>query len=102
MQDFNHFKFTPSNWIVPTFLLLLIWFVFYIDTSFHLHLNEHGILPRTFSGLQGVLFSPFLHGDFNHLANNSLPLFLLSMALLYFYREISLKVLFYGILFLDF
>ena len=102
MQDFNHFKFTPSNWIVPTFLLLLIWFVFYIDTSFHLHLNEHGILPRTFSGLQGVLFSPFLHGDFNHLANNSLPLFLLSMALLYFYREISLKVLFYGILFSGF
>jgi len=98
MNDHNHFKFSPSTWIIPTFMLLSIWFVFYIDHSFHLHLNEHGILPRTFSGLQGVVFSPFLHGDLNHIASNSLPLFILSTALIYFYREVSLKVLAYGIL----
>lgn len=79
-------------------MLLLIWFWFYVDNSFHLRLNEHGILPRTFSGLQGVVFSPFLHGDLNHIASNSLPLFILSTALIYFYREVSLKVLVYGIL----
>jgi len=98
MNDHNHFKFSPSTWIIPTFMLLLIWLVFYIDRSFHLNLNEHGILPRTFSGLQGVVFSPFLHGDLNHIASNSLPLFILSTALIYFYREVSLKVLVYGIL----
>jgi len=98
MNDYNHFKFSPSTWIIPTFMLLLIWFVFYVDNSFHLHLNEHGILPRTFSGLQGVVFSPFLHGDLNHIASNSLPLFILSTALIYFYREVSLKVLVSGIL----
>ena len=98
MQDYNHFRFTPSSWIIPTFLLVLIWMVYYLDIAFHLHLNTHGILPRTFSGLQGIFFSPFLHGDFNHIANNSWPLFILTMALLYFYREVSLKVLFYGVL----
>lgn len=97
-KELNHFKFTPSTWIIPSFMLVLIWFVFYVNNSFNLHLNNHGILPRTFSGLQGVIFSPFLHGDLNHIASNSLPLFILSMTLIYFYREVSLKVLVYGIL----
>lgn len=79
-------------------MLVVVWFVFYLDSTFHLHLSQHGILPRTLSGLQGIFFSPFLHGDLNHILNNSLPLFILSTALIYFYREVSLKVLSYGIL----
>ena len=67
-------------------------------TKLNIDLAVHGILPRTLSGLQGVFFSPFLHGDFSHIANNSIPLFILTTALIYFYREVSLKVLFYGIL----
>ena len=94
----NHFKFSPSTWIVPSILLLVMWFVFYLDLSFNLDWNEHGILPRTASGLQGVVFSPFLHGDLNHIASNSPPLFILTTALVYFYRDFSLKILIYGIL----
>jgi len=96
-NELNHFKFSPSTWIIPTFLLVVNWFVFYIDNSFHLNLDLHGIYPRTFSGLQGVIFSPFLHGDLNHIASNTLPLFILTTALIYFYRDVSLKVLVYGI-----
>ncbi|MGK4567157.1 rhomboid family intramembrane serine protease [Flavobacterium sp. 3HN19-14] len=98
MDETNHFKFTPSVWIVPTFLLLLIWGVFFVENKFGVSLSEHGILPRTLSGLQGVLFSPFLHGDIKHIASNTLPLFILTTALIYFYRNLSLKVLFYGII----
>lgn len=98
MNDYHHFKFTPSVWIIPSFLLILIWSVFFFENSFNVDLTSHGILPRTFSGLQGVLFSPFLHGDLNHIANNSIPLFVLTTALIYFYRDVSLKVLCYGIL----
>ncbi len=98
MNDYHHFKFTPSVWIIPSFLLILIWAVFFFENSFNVDLTSYGILPRTFSGLQGVLFSPFLHGDLNHIANNSIPLFVLTTALIYFYRDISLKVLCYGIL----
>jgi membrane associated rhomboid family serine protease len=97
-NELNHFKFSPSTWIIPTFMLVVIWFVFYVDNSFHLHLNDYGILPRTLQGLQGVVFSPFLHGDLNHIASNSLPLFILTTALIYFYRDVSLKVLVFGIL----
>ena len=98
MNDYHHFKFTPSVWIVPSFLLILIWAIFFFEHSFNIDLTIHGILPRTFLGLQGVFFSPFLHGDLNHIANNSIPLFILTTALIYFYRDISLKILFYGIL----
>ena len=98
MNDYHHFKFTPSVWIVPSFLLILIWSVFFFENSFNIDLTSHGILPRNFSGLQGVILSPFLHGDLNHIANNTIPLFVLTTALIYFYRDISLKVLFYGIL----
>ncbi len=69
-----------------------------MDKVFQLDLDKHGIYPRTFSGMQGVLFSPFLHGDLNHIASNTIPLFILTTALIYFYRDVSLKVLVYGIL----
>ena len=97
-SELNHFKFSPATWIIPTVMLLLNWLIFYVDNSFHLNLDIHGIYPRTFSGLQGVVFSPFLHGDLNHIASNTLPLFILTTALIYFYRDVSLKVLVYGIL----
>lgn len=99
MNDTQHFRFTPSVWLVPAFLLLLMWLVWGVEQFFHLDFSEHGISPRTFAGLQGVVFSPFLHANVQHLANNSVPLFILGTALIYFYRELSLKVLVYGILF---
>ena len=97
-NDYHYFKYTPSVWLVPSFLLIIIWAVFLFENSFNIDLTSHGILPRTASGLQGIFFSPFLHGDLNHIANNSIPLFILTTALIYFYRAVSLKILFFGIL----
>lgn len=97
-NDYHYFKFTPSVWLIPTMFLLAIWSVFFVEDGLHIDLTQHGILPRTVSGLQGILFSPFLHGNLNHIANNSIPLFILTTALIYFYRDVSLKVLFYGII----
>ena len=37
-----------------------------------------GIFPRHLFGLVGIVFSPFLHGDFNHLFFNLIPLVVLS------------------------
>ena len=98
MNDYHHFKFTPSVWLVPAIILIIMWFIFFFENSFNVDLTSHGILPRTVTGLQGVIFSPFLHGSLNHIANNSIPLFILTTALIFFYRDISLKILFYGIL----
>lgn len=40
-------------------------------------LNGLGIRPRTSMGLLGIFFSPFLHGDWEHLVANTIPFFIL-------------------------
>lgn len=80
--------------VYPGFFLLLLWAVKFFETGMEISLVEGGVYPRTFSGLKGVLFSPLIHGDWKHLINNSMPVFLLSLALFYFYRDISYKIWF--------
>jgi membrane associated rhomboid family serine protease len=51
-------------------------------------LNILGLYPRNFFGLIGVLCSPILHGNFNHLFFNSIPFFVLSLILLGFSKSL--------------
>lgn len=41
-------------------------------------LNQYGIRPRSLSGLWGIPLAPLLHGDFNHLIANTVPMLTLS------------------------
>ncbi len=93
-----HFKFSNRVLLVPMALVLLIWTIFWLELTFQSNWNNFGIYPRTWTGLRGVLFGPFLHGSVEHLYNNTLPLAILTASLLYFYRSISFKVLFWGML----
>lgn len=69
--------------VIKDHLLLLfgmlgtMWIVEILDLLPFLNLDRHGIHPRTVSGLPGILIAPFLHGDFSHLALNSLPFIIL-------------------------
>jgi membrane associated rhomboid family serine protease len=77
---------------------MVLWIVYWFETRFNINLNYFGVYPRTIEGLQGVVFSPFIHGSLKHLFNNSVPLFVLTSALFYFYRDIRWKVLIFGLL----
>lgn len=55
----------------------LIWAVFVVDELLGGALLRYGVHPRSVEGLRGILFAPFLHGDFNHLAANTIPLLVL-------------------------
>lgn len=77
----------------PGVFLLLIWLVFLVDSSLRLDLTYHGLFPRKISGLQGILFSPFIHGSVKHIVANSIPIFALTSLLFYFYRNLSFRVL---------
>ena len=70
-----------------------MWIVKSVEVIFGFAFTVGGIYPLTLKGLPGVLLSPFIHADFKHLLSNSIPLFLLSTALFYFYSEISMKIL---------
>ena len=96
MKTHNQLKFTKEVLLVPTFFIFLIWFIYWIEIRFSLNFTKFGVLPRNLSGLKGVFLSPFIHSDTNHLFNNSVPLFVLISFLVYFYRSVYLKVLFFG------
>lgn len=97
MQD-EQFKYSTRVILYPIVLVLLIWIVFWLEVRFGFNFNSFGVYPRTLHGLRGVVLSPFIHGDIEHLYHNTIPLFVLSMALFYFYNKIALRVLFFGIL----
>ncbi|WP_274473813.1 rhomboid family intramembrane serine protease [Mangrovimonas aestuarii] len=94
----QHFKFSTGVIAYPLAFILLIWLVFWFELRFGVNLNKFGVYPRTLKGLVGIVCSPFVHGDIEHLYHNSIPLLVLSMALFYFYRPLAWKVLGYGIL----
>ncbi len=95
----KNFKFTNAVIGLPLFFVLFLWFIYWLEIRFHYDFDVNGIYPRTFSGLQGIVFSPFIHSDLNHLYNNSIPLLVLLAALQFFYSKQSFSVIAYGILF---
>lgn len=97
-MDEHEFKFTPSVVLLPLYFVLSLWIVYWVENQFKISLSQYGIFPRSPEGLRGVFLSPFLHGDIEHLFNNSLPLLFLLSALRYFYQKQSIAVLCYGIL----
>ena len=36
-------------------------------------LMQYGVIPRTLTGLRGILFAPFLHANMQHLIANTIP-----------------------------
>jgi membrane associated rhomboid family serine protease len=62
-------------------IMLILWGTF-IVTQCCPWLLILGITPRQWYGLPGIVFSPFLHANFNHLFFNSIPLLVLSNFLL--------------------
>ena len=78
--------------IIPFIFIFFMWMIKAIEKLFDIELVSLGIYPLAANGLTGILFSPFIHADLNHLFNNSVALFLLSLALFFFYSEIAVKV----------
>ena len=70
--------------VYPLLIITVIWLVFFIDHGYGLELNYYGLRPHEWRGLLGIVSMPFLHGDFDHLFSNSVPL-ALSMGFLFLY-----------------
>jgi membrane associated rhomboid family serine protease len=86
----NKFFLSLSKSVI---IVLLIWLAFVLNDVFTLQLYEFGLKPRTLKGLMGIFTMPFLHADYNHLISNSLPLFLLSFGLFYFFEGKAFPIL---------
>ena len=50
-----------------------LWVIEFYDQMTGEWLDADGIVPRSWGGLDGILWAPLLHGGFAHLAANTLP-----------------------------
>lgn len=83
-----------SNYLLwPFYFVLLIWFIFWIDSRFMLNLYHLGVLPGKVEGVFGIVTSPLIHGSLMHLVNNTFPILALGAGLFYFYPRIAWKVI---------
>ncbi|MGQ0575812.1 MAG: rhomboid family intramembrane serine protease [Pseudonocardia sp.] len=63
-------------------LTVLLYVIEFLDVASGDQLQANGILPRMLDGLDGVLWAPLLHGDWAHLAANTLPFLLFGFLVL--------------------
>ena len=54
-----------------------LWIIQVVNSLLGGALTQFGIHPRSWSGLLGILFAPFLHANFAHLIANTIPLLVL-------------------------
>jgi membrane associated rhomboid family serine protease len=50
-----------------------LWIAFAVDELLGGSLLRYGVHPRSVDGLGGILFAPFLHANFDHIAANTIP-----------------------------
>jgi membrane associated rhomboid family serine protease len=79
----------------PIFFVLIIWSVKIIEIALNTSFVKLGVYPLKAWGLIGILTSPLIHSNFEHLINNTIPLLILSVATFYFYRPLGYKVFFW-------
>jgi len=96
MKNEKDLEFSDIVFKIPLLFVFVIWFVYWLEIQLGWNFNKHGIYPRDLIGLKGVFLSPFIHSDTSHLFNNSVPFFVLSAGLFYFYKKVAIKVLLIG------
>jgi len=77
----------------PSIFVISIWLVKMFEIAAEISFVQLGIRPKEIVGLVGIILSPFIHGDFNHLISNTLPVFVLSSLIFYFYREKAFRII---------
>jgi membrane associated rhomboid family serine protease len=81
------------SFLLPFLFVVLLWLIYIIDVTFHLDLARFGTRPREVSGLIGILTTPLLHANYEHIMSNSVPLLVLGTMVAYFYGKILGKLI---------
>ena len=79
--------------IVPLLIVTTMWVVKIVEVSLGVNLSRWGVTPHTAQGLIGILTLPFLHGSWEHLLSNTIPILVLGTALYYCYPTLANRVL---------
>lgn len=60
----------------------VLWVLEVVDTAAGNRLDGYGVRPRDDEGLLGILVAPLLHGGWDHLAGNTVPVLVLGFLVL--------------------
>lgn len=91
----HQFGSTAEAIIYPALLLVVMWVVFWADHLFpDVPFYKYGVIPKSTETLGGIFLMPLLHSkqEIGHILNNSVPTAILLGALIYYYRDIALRV----------
>ena len=86
---------SKQSLIFPIAFLCIIWFLKFFEWGLDIDFYRLGIFPLHTKGLLGIITSPFIHSDFEHLIANSIPIFALSWGIFYFYRKLAIRIVLY-------
>ncbi len=78
--------------LIPLVFIILLWLIMFLESQLDVSFYYLGIYPLEARGLPGIITSPFIHNDYGHLFNNTIPLFVLGTAVFYFYSDIAFKI----------
>ncbi|MBT6835277.1 MAG: rhomboid family intramembrane serine protease [Bacteroidetes bacterium] len=82
-----------DGFLLSISFLLILWIIKLIEITFNISFSSLGLVPRDLSSWAGLFFTPLLHADLLHLFNNSVPLFVAIIGIMYFYRKSALFIM---------
>ncbi|MBI5661231.1 MAG: rhomboid family intramembrane serine protease [Ignavibacterium album] len=77
---------------MPLTFPVSLWFIHIFSSVLKIYPYKLGVLPRSLSGLVGILTSPLIHSNFSHLISNTIPLAIMGLGIFYFYPNAAYKV----------
>lgn len=80
-----------NSFIIPVAFVVVMWAVKAVEEMFGLDFSFLGIQPLKAEGIPGIFLFHFIHGSWEHLLANTLPIIVLGAMLYYFYRTIATK-----------
>lgn len=89
----EHLRYLKLSLTYAFFIVVVLWLIRLVESLFGFEFYTFGILPRETQGLIGILTSPLVHANWEHLIANTVPIFILTSILFFFYRMKSLYIL---------
>lgn len=75
---------------IPIVFVSLLWIIHIVQRATGIDFTTLGVFPRHVEGLPGIIFTPLIHGSWEHLFSNSVSFLMLSVVLFWFYPRIAL------------
>lgn len=80
------------DFLFPVLFMGISWLIWAWEEYTQQSLSSFGNFPRKVEQIYGIFTMHFLHGDWQHLFNNSVPMVVLGWAIFYFYRPSAIKI----------